>query len=74
VLTRNAGVGLAAAASFDLQPAVAAVRHCAISGGCADLPYPSIRIDRASASARSASRVAFLAASPMRDEVRRRLI
>src|SRR5689334_14014396 len=40
------------------------LRHCAMVGdGCAGPPYPSMRIDHASASARSASRVAFAAVS-----------
>jgi hypothetical protein len=38
-------------------------RNAIIGDGCDCPPYPSIRIDQASASARSASRVAFLAAS-----------
>jgi hypothetical protein len=54
----NAGVGLAATA-FDLQPAVAAIEALCDPGG-ADPPYPTIRIDRASASA-LASRVALAA-------------
>ena len=40
------------------------LRHCAIVGdGCAGPPKPSMRIDHATASARSASRIAHVAAS-----------
>src|SRR5258707_12420640 len=40
------------------------LRHCAIVGdGCAGPPYPSILIDHASASARTAVRTAFTASS-----------
>src|SRR5713101_4537392 len=41
------------------------LRHCPIVGdGCAGPPYPSMRIDQASASARSASRTAFFGGFP----------
>src|SRR5258708_36517397 len=52
----KAGASLTAIA-FHFEPAE--IRHCAIVGdGCAGPPYPSIRMDQASASSRSSSRMA----------------
>ena len=72
VFKRNAGLGFAATA-FDLQPAIATIEALRDRGdACAGRPYPSIRIDHASASARvRLAHGLFGAFAPSREVLRR---